>query len=44
MRHNLLVAFVVYPFIVNMISVIAGSLLFFLLMILRRRRHGKVFK
>lgn len=44
MRNNLLVAFILYPFIVNLISVVAGASLMFLLLILRRRRHGKASK
>ncbi len=41
MRDALISAFIVYPFIVNLISAAAGVVLFVLLIILRRKRHGK---
>lgn len=44
MRYDLLVAFLLYPVIVNLVSVIAGVLLFFLQKTLRRKRYGKAAK
>lgn len=44
MRYQILIAFVLYPFIVNCVCIVAGLLLYFLLRFLRRRRHGKTSK
>ena len=41
MRDTLISAFIVYPFIVNLISMLAGVVLFLLLAVLRRKRRGK---
>lgn len=40
-KEGILMIFLLYPFIVNAICLIAGILLYFLLKIIRRKRHGK---
>lgn len=44
MREGILIIFLLYPFVVNLISLIAGALLYFVLKGVRRKRHGKASK
>lgn len=39
MRYGILQMFVLYPFIVNLISLVAGVILYFLQKFLKRRRQ-----
>ena len=41
MRDDLMLLFILYPFVVNFVSIVAGLALFLVLTGLRRKRHGK---